>query len=129
MSNRTRNHPQSQAIMNSRQCQNCNAIETAEHRLHACTACNRVAYCNKACQKKHWKPHRPICRAAVQQDHPSDEDSDVDEVEDQNQDMANDDPIDDDAANSNSNDLVGTSIEYFTLPTSAHRNGHKTTIS
>lgn len=117
-----------QIIMSSRHCSTCNAIETAEHSLKTCPACKRVAYCNKACQKLHWIVHKPVCLTAVEHDRDSDEESDVDEAEDENDDDANDNPNDSGAANPNTTDLVGTSIEYFTLPTPAHPDGHKISI-
>jgi hypothetical protein len=63
--------------MASRHCaySQCNAIETAQHSLQTCPACKRVAYCNKDCQKPHWKIHKPVCRAAVYHDRDADEDS------------------------------------------------------
>ena len=29
-----------------------------------CSGCNLVQYCNKSCQKKHWRSHKIICNAA-----------------------------------------------------------------
>ena len=31
--------------------------------LSFCARCMRVAYCNAACQKQHWKEHRKACGA------------------------------------------------------------------
>ena len=63
------NHSQPVVNMISRHCSasECNAAETAEHPLQTCTGCKRVAYCNRKCQKLHWKPHKPVCLAAVAQ--------------------------------------------------------------
>lgn len=33
----------------------------------ACT-CRLVLYCNSACQKSHWKQHKPVCKLALQRD-------------------------------------------------------------
>ena len=28
-----------------------------------CTGCRQIYYCNRECQKKHWKKHKPECKA------------------------------------------------------------------
>ncbi|KAJ1486246.1 hypothetical protein T484DRAFT_1790382 [Baffinella frigidus] len=28
-----------------------------------CSTCKRVVYCGAACQKQHWKTHKPDCQA------------------------------------------------------------------
>ena len=35
------------------------------HKLPKCTQCSQAYYCNADCQRKHWKKHKPVCRAAV----------------------------------------------------------------
>ena len=30
-----------------------------------CTQCTQAYYCNANCQHKHWRKHKPVCRAAV----------------------------------------------------------------
>ena len=35
------------------------------HKLPKCTQCSQAYYCNAECQRKHWKKHKPVCRAAV----------------------------------------------------------------
>ena len=35
------------------------------HKLPKCTQCSQAYYCNADCQRKHWKRHKPVCRAAV----------------------------------------------------------------
>lgn len=30
-----------------------------------CSGCRRVSYCNKTCQKSHWKTHKRTCGATV----------------------------------------------------------------
>ena len=36
------------------------------HNLPKCRQCGAQAYyCNADCQRKHWKKHKPVCRAAV----------------------------------------------------------------
>ena len=31
---------------------------------HKCSGCKLVSYCNRSCQKKHWKAHKAACREA-----------------------------------------------------------------
>ena len=35
------------------------------HNLPKCRQCSQAFYCNADCQRKHWKKHKPVCRAAV----------------------------------------------------------------
>ena len=35
------------------------------YNLPRCTQCAQAYYCNAACQRKHWRKHKPVCRAAV----------------------------------------------------------------
>ena len=35
------------------------------HNLPKCTQCAQAFYYNADCQRKHWKKHKPVCRAAV----------------------------------------------------------------
>ena len=35
------------------------------HNLPKCRQCAQAYYCDADCQRKHWKKHRPVCRAAV----------------------------------------------------------------
>ena len=35
------------------------------HNLPKCRQCSQAYYCNADCQRKHWRKHRPVCRAAV----------------------------------------------------------------
>ena len=35
------------------------------HKLPKCTQCSQAYYCNADCQRKHWKKHKPVCRATV----------------------------------------------------------------
>ena len=35
------------------------------HKLPKCTQCSQAYYCNADCQRKHWKTHKPACRASV----------------------------------------------------------------
>jgi hypothetical protein len=32
---------------------------------HKCSACRTARYCGKECQAKHWKQHKPVCKALV----------------------------------------------------------------
>ena len=35
------------------------------HNLPKCRQCSQAYYCNADCQRKHWKTHKPVCRATV----------------------------------------------------------------
>ena len=35
------------------------------HNLPKCRQCSQAYYCDADCQRKHWKRHKPVCRAAV----------------------------------------------------------------
>ena len=35
------------------------------HNLPKCQQCAQAYYCDSDCQRKHWRKHRPVCRAAV----------------------------------------------------------------
>ena len=35
------------------------------HNLPKCRQCAQAFYCNADCQRKHWRKHKPVCRAAV----------------------------------------------------------------
>ena len=41
-----------------RTCENCGMII---QRIHICSGCRKVAYCNKQCQRTHWKTHKKTC--------------------------------------------------------------------
>ena len=43
-------------------CTQCGA-QSAD--LRKCTKCGKVQYCDKECQKKNWKEHKPMCQSAV----------------------------------------------------------------
>ena len=47
-----------------RNCENCQIGIT--DRIRVCSGCKKVAYCNAACQKTHWKTHKKVCSYAVQ---------------------------------------------------------------
>ena len=38
-------------------CPACGKIATTK-----CTGCKQVYYCNRNCQKKDWKTHKPACK-------------------------------------------------------------------
>ena len=54
---------QSQSKMAAREkfrsCDNCSQV--IEERILVCSSCKRVAYCNRKCQKAHWKSHKKTC--------------------------------------------------------------------
>ena len=35
------------------------------YNLPKCRQCAQAYYCDSDCQRKHWKKHKPVCRAAV----------------------------------------------------------------
>ena len=35
------------------------------HNLPRCRQCAQAYYCDADCQRKHWRKHKPVCRAAV----------------------------------------------------------------
>ena len=35
------------------------------HNLRRCSQCAQAYYCDADCQRKHWRKHRPVCRATV----------------------------------------------------------------
>ena len=35
------------------------------HNLPKCTQCSQAFYCDRDCQREHWRKHKPVCRAAV----------------------------------------------------------------
>jgi len=39
-------------------CPSCGKIATTK-----CTGCKQVYYCNRECQRKNWKVHKPLCKA------------------------------------------------------------------
>lgn len=47
--------------MTTRTCDACNTVPTTERHLMLCGACKNASYCNRACQKAHWKAHKPMC--------------------------------------------------------------------
>eukprot|EP00592_Proboscia_alata_P017149 CAMPEP_0194395190 /NCGR_PEP_ID=MMETSP0174-20130528/124281_1 /TAXON_ID=216777 /ORGANISM="Proboscia alata, Strain PI-D3" /LENGTH=607 /DNA_ID=CAMNT_0039191089 /DNA_START=103 /DNA_END=1925 /DNA_ORIENTATION=- len=46
----------------SKLCSYCGDSKPGVPLLH-CSACHMVTYCNKLCQKSHWKGHKPLCKA------------------------------------------------------------------
>jgi hypothetical protein len=50
-------------IRNVLECSGCGRTDYEGH-LRACSACKKAAYCSQACQKAHWKVHKPECKKA-----------------------------------------------------------------
>ena len=42
-----------------RLCENCGSV--IDDRILVCSGCKKVAYCNRKCQKAHWKSHKRVC--------------------------------------------------------------------
>lgn len=42
-------------------CAHCNAARTTSNPLKSCSSCLSVSYCDRACQKAHWKTHKTAC--------------------------------------------------------------------
>lgn len=40
---------------------NCENCGVAIKRIHVCSGCRKVAYCNSQCQRTHWKTHKKSC--------------------------------------------------------------------
>jgi hypothetical protein len=49
-------------MMSSNTCANCNTISTSAQPLKLCTNYKAVGYCNRSCQKAHFKTHKKVCR-------------------------------------------------------------------
>ena len=49
-----------------RSCENCGSI--IEERILVCSGCKKVAYCDRKCQKAHWKAHKKACSHKVTKD-------------------------------------------------------------
>lgn len=45
-------------IEENEKCSNC---DSSSHDLKKCAGCHLVSYCNKECQKQHWKIHKKEC--------------------------------------------------------------------
>ena len=42
-------------------CACCSRVQYGRSVMYICTSCHLAFYCNQACQKQHWKQHRPTC--------------------------------------------------------------------
>ena len=48
-----------------RSCNCCGVTAEVTQKLLLCSACESASYCNKECQKLHWKEHRPVCKQST----------------------------------------------------------------
>jgi hypothetical protein len=56
--------------MSPNACAHCNTINTSAAPLKLCNNCKAVAYCNRTCQKAHFKSHKKTCREQkIAEDH------------------------------------------------------------
>ena len=42
-------------------CSGCGSIESSLHTFLLCSACERVKYCSKTCQRSDWAIHKSFC--------------------------------------------------------------------
>jgi hypothetical protein len=54
---RPRTTPQAQA----QHCYSCGKVAAEGKRLSRCSRCQVAQYCDAACQRAHWKKHKPLC--------------------------------------------------------------------
>jgi len=62
MNKSTVNTLQQKLLLLSKLCYYCGGSKPGVPLL-SCSACQMVRYCNKSCQKSHWKGHKPLCKA------------------------------------------------------------------
>jgi len=48
--------------MQRQQCQNCLADRSKDKTVLLCGGCRKARYCDKSCQKAHWKEHKQVCK-------------------------------------------------------------------
>ena len=46
-------------------CAACGVSPSGNAKLLTCSGCHVARYCNPACQRSHWKVHKPGCKAAA----------------------------------------------------------------
>ena len=46
-------------------CAACGVSPSGNTKLLACSGCHAARYCSPACQRSHWKVHKPGCKAAA----------------------------------------------------------------
>jgi hypothetical protein len=111
--------------MTNRHCAYCNATASPEHPLLSCGACKKVAYCNRDCQKLHWKTHKPMCFAATNKPNKVTGSGDKDKTI-----MTPDGHLDEhgNAVIDGKTCPPGSYLKYFVLPTPGFPRGHMALI-
>jgi hypothetical protein len=115
--------------MTNRHCAYCNATASPENTLLRCTECKKAAYCNRACQKLHWKTHKSMCLAAVNNKGNKVDDSGH---EDEDKTIRNPDGFADEHRNAviaGKTYPLGSYIDFFVLPSPDYPRGHKALIA
>ena len=46
-------------------CAHCGEVEPMMGDFKRCSRCKKIHYCSSACQKAHWKTHKPTCGSAA----------------------------------------------------------------
>ncbi|XP_063437382.1 uncharacterized protein LOC134718660 isoform X1 [Mytilus trossulus] len=52
-----------QAATETRKKERCSECTKKKLELKRCSRCKMAAYCNQACQKKHWPKHKKVCKS------------------------------------------------------------------
>lgn len=47
-------------------CSNCGKTADGEAKQYICSRCKSAKYCDKECQRNHWRIHKPVCAKTVE---------------------------------------------------------------